>query len=538
MAAPTFTKSGFVAALKRVVAGARKYNAAGRLFFPAALVFLLGAGYLASLLPGIGASGDTIKFQFVGKILGVPHATGYPLYTVLNYLFVTLFPFGGTAYKANLLSAVCAVGACVMLFKLLRLLGVGNVVALVSALAFGFSKAFWSFAVVAEVYTLLVLFMAAVSYFLVKWHLQRRDRDFYLATALYALSFGNHLLAITLLPAFAFLVFATDRRVFIEPRKVLWVLAVVSLGALQYGFLGWRMALPETLYTEGLRYGAGSLDWPTFFYFVTGAQFKPAMFAFTLEEFLTQRVRLFLLFMQRDLPVLSTVGLFGVFGSRIGRPVRTFLLIYFLTNALYAVNYNIPDLEGYFLMNSWVAAVFVGAALERHVQWRLERRQRWIFAVLCCVPLVYFGARYPAVNRSDTSIQRTQTEAMLRAVGGDAVLLARNYQVGQGFLYYLLAEGQGEAQNLHAVSFRGNEGRLRGYAAGDQTLKPLAQREVPPGLPLYAYPCRPGGSAEAHAAELGLSALWTLPETPYLCRLELAEQGGTVFSRTDPYALP
>ena len=538
MAAPAFTKSSFVAALKWVAAGARTYSVAGRLFFPAALVFLLGAGYLASLLPGIGASGDTIKFQFVGKILGVPHATGYPLYTVLNYLFVTLFPFGSTAYKANLLSAVCAVGACVMLFKLLRLLGVGNVVALVSALAFGFSRAFWSLAVVAEVYTLLVLFMAAVSYFLIKWHLQRRDRDFYLATALYALSFGNHLLAITLLPAFAFLVFATDRRVFIEPRKVLWVLTVVALGALQYGFLGWRMVNPETLYAEGLRPLAGGLDLRRFRYFVTGAQFRPAMFAFTLEEFLTQRVNLFLSFMQRDLPALSTVGLIGVFTGRMRGPVRTFLLIYFLTNALYAVNYNIPDLEGYFLINSWVAAVFVGAALERHVQWRLERQQRWIFAVLCCVPLVYFGARYPAVNRSNATVQRVQTEAVLRAVGGDAVLLARDYQVGQGFLYYLLAEGQGRAHNLHAATFRGNEGQLRGYAAGDQTLEPLAQREVPPGLPLYAYPCRRGGSAEAHAAELGLNALWTLPETPYLCRLELTEQDSTVFSRMDTYALP
>ena len=551
--ATTLSRSGLVTVLKQVVTRARRRGLARRLFLPAVLVFLLGAGYLSSLLPGIGYSGDTIKFQYVGKILGVPHATGYPLHTALNHLFVTLFPFGSVAYRANLFSAVCAVGACVALFSLLRLLRVGPVVALVCALAFGFSKSFWAQAVVAEVYTLLALLMAATVYFLVRWHLERRDHDFYLATALYALSFGNHLLAITLLPAFVFLVAATDKRVFVQPRKVLWVLAVVALGALQYGFLWWRMVSPETLYAEGLRPHAGGLDLRRFRYFVTGAQFKPAMFAFTLEEVLTQRVPLFLRFMQRDLPALSTVGLFGVFGSRIGRPVRGFLALYFLTNALYAVNYNIPDLEGYFLMNSWVAAVFVGAALERHVQWRLARQQRWIFALLCCIPVVYFAARYPTVSQSDAFVQRIQTEAVLRAVGGDAVLLPTNYRVSQGFLYYLLGEGQGEAHNLHAVSFRGNTGRLRRYLSGDpvsedpalkdpvfknSVLRPLARQAVPPGLPLYAYPCYRRGSTEERAAELGLNVLWLFRETPYLCRLELAEEDGAAFSRTAVYALP
>ena len=56
------------------------------------LVIILGGVYFATLLPGVGYSGDTSKFQFLGKILGIPHPTGYPLYLVLNNLFVTLFP--------------------------------------------------------------------------------------------------------------------------------------------------------------------------------------------------------------------------------------------------------------------------------------------------------------------------------------------------------------------------------------------------------------------------------------------------------------
>lgn len=60
------------------------------------LVFLLGAAYLATLLPGIGYSGDTIKFQYLGHVLGIPNAPGYPLYLMLNHV-MSLLPFGSLA---------------------------------------------------------------------------------------------------------------------------------------------------------------------------------------------------------------------------------------------------------------------------------------------------------------------------------------------------------------------------------------------------------------------------------------------------------
>ena len=427
--------------------------------FSALLLLCLGWGYLATLLPGIGYSGDTIKFQYLGQVLGIPHAPGYPLYLVLNHLFVTLVPFGSAAYKVNLLSALYAALACLMLFKLLRLLGTGPFVALVAALAFGFSKSFWSQAVVAEVYTLLVLFIASVSYFLLRWHLKRCDRDFYLATALYALSFGNHLLAITLLPAFVYLVAVTDKRVFIQPKKVLWVLAVVTLGAAQYLYLWWRLNDPQTPYIEGLNAG-------NFFYYVTGGPFKPLMFAFTPAEVLTVRLPLFLSLMRDNLPVVSVVALFGVFVGHMPRGVRFFLLIYFFSNAFYALNYDIPDIEGYFLANDLVVAVFAGVALERLLRWGQRTPKRWqrwsVVGFLLLIPIAFFAARYPIVNQSDNTAQQGELEAALAVLGEDAAVVTLNYPSGQAFLYYLLAEGWG-ARNLHVADFGRNRELLRAY---------------------------------------------------------------------------
>ena len=365
--------------------------------------------------------------------------------------------------------------------------------------------------------------MAAVSYFLIKWHLQRRDRDFYIAVALYALSFGNHLLSITLLPAFIFLVVATDKQVFVQPKKVFWVLTFVALGALQYSYLWWRLTDPQTLYIEGLTR-------QNFFYFVTGGRFKPLIFAFSPGEVLTQRIPLALAIISNNQPILISVAAIGVFVGRMTRPVRIFLLIYFVSNAFYAINYNIPDIGGYFLANDLVVAIFVGVALERLTQWRFvkarpKQQQCWLLGCLCLIPVVYYVARYPVVNRSGDVRQRNATEIVLETVGKDAVLLSTDYQTGQGFLYYLLAEGKGEADNLHTIYFRSSVHRLQDYLDGNKTLG----RGVSLGLPLYAYPC-----PEERVAELGLRALEVSPKTPRLCKLETPDLGEQVNADKKP----
>lgn len=475
--------------------------------FSLLLTFSLSWGYLSTLLPGIGYSGDAIKFQYLGKVLGIPHAPGYPLYLVLNHLFVSFFPFGSLAYKANLLSAIYALGACLMLFKLLKLLGTGGFVAFVVALSFGFSQTFWSQAVVAEVYSLLVLFMVSVSYFLVSWHLKRHDRDFYIATTLYALSFGNHLLAITLLPAFVYLVAVTDRRVFVQPKKVLWVLLAVVLGAAQYGYLFWRLGSPETPYIEGF-------NGQNFFHFVTGGPFKPQMFAFTLTEIISQRIPLFLSFMLRNMPVLGLAVVGAIFARLTLRPVRTFLLIYFFSNAFYAVNYNIPDIGGYFLANDLVVATFAGLALGRVRRWA-RPANTWTLGFMLLLPLTFYLTNYRIVDQSGNTGMQARVERVLDVVGHDALIVTTGYPEQQALLYYLLGKGWGSERNLHTTSRRQVLNRLQVYFEEDKPLPVFGRTGPKAGLPVYAYPCDSDHfSGEAFTV--------TRPEQhlPELCRIE------------------
>src|SRR5215213_3410575 len=99
--------------------------------------------YMATLLPGIG-SGDTAEFQRVAPTLGVAHPTGYPLYTMLGWLWSHL-PLGGTpAWRMNLFSAATAALAVGALFLAARALGQARSVAAAVALTLAVSSTFWS----------------------------------------------------------------------------------------------------------------------------------------------------------------------------------------------------------------------------------------------------------------------------------------------------------------------------------------------------------------------------------------------------------
>ena len=219
-----------------------------RLFWYALLGIPLLILYWRTLLHGVGFWGDLAELQFVGKVLGIPHAPGYPLYVMLNHLFVTLFPFGSLATRVNLLSAVFTLLSIFVFFEILLQLKLRPYAAYVAALAFGLTTTQWFYALIAEVYSLNILFVALVILFLLRWHDTLADRDFYLACLLYALSFGNHQLMIALLPSFVYLVWVTKKDVFWNPKKILVVAGFVLLGFSQYLYIVVRSNNPDTPY--------------------------------------------------------------------------------------------------------------------------------------------------------------------------------------------------------------------------------------------------------------------------------------------------
>ena len=78
--------------------------------------------------------GDSTELALVAHGAGVAHPTGYPLWSMLAVVLARL-PGLDAALAANLLSALCAAGACLTLFLLCRRLEIGPAPSLAGVLA-------------------------------------------------------------------------------------------------------------------------------------------------------------------------------------------------------------------------------------------------------------------------------------------------------------------------------------------------------------------------------------------------------------------
>lgn len=115
--------------------------------------------YVATLLPGV-LPADAGEFQLVAETAGIAHPPGYPLYTMLAWLF-TRIPIGpGGAWRVNVFSAVTAAATLSLVFATARKLTRSLLGGLVAVLALGSATTFWATATQASIRPLTSFFMA------------------------------------------------------------------------------------------------------------------------------------------------------------------------------------------------------------------------------------------------------------------------------------------------------------------------------------------------------------------------------------------
>ncbi len=203
------------------------------------------AATLARTLPA-GDSGDLIAAAWT---TGVPHAPGYPLFTILGRLFAFL-PLGEPALRVNLVSLVCgslAVGLLAALAARLFeregstagewLLGAA---AAAGALALAFSTGFWTYSLEAEVFALNALF--AVLLLGLAWWWARRSasvRRFGLLALCGGLALTNQQTIVLLLPALGAIAWLAWRRLPPTAVQLAAGAGLFAAGLLPYLYLPW-----------------------------------------------------------------------------------------------------------------------------------------------------------------------------------------------------------------------------------------------------------------------------------------------------------
>ena len=203
------------------------------------------AVYVATLCPTIppGDAGELIACTWS---LGVPHPPGYPLYTVLGWLFAHVVPFGTPAWRLNLLSALCVAAAVGFVTLGARRLGAGRVAAAGAALAFAFAFEPWRAATGAEVFGLHATFVAALCWLALRW--PTTGRPPYLEAAVLGLAGANHQTSALLLPALAGWVVAHRQALGPRPEKALAICGALAVaGLLPYLLLMWTGTREDAL---------------------------------------------------------------------------------------------------------------------------------------------------------------------------------------------------------------------------------------------------------------------------------------------------
>jgi len=158
--------------------------------------------YLRTLCPTVYVEGSG---ELIGAahFLGTPHPTGYPLFCLVGRLFSAFLPLASAAYEINVASAFTGALAVLALAALVRERGLRHWSALGTGLVLGFSRTFWSQAVIAEVYGLSTLFAVVVIAAALRAAEQQEPRLLTLAAFLAGLGLTAHLNQVLIWPGLA-----------------------------------------------------------------------------------------------------------------------------------------------------------------------------------------------------------------------------------------------------------------------------------------------------------------------------------------------
>lgn len=172
-----------------------------------AIALLALAAYVRTLAPDLLYS-DSAEFQTLAYTLGTPHSTGYPTYLLLARL-VGLLPIGTPAWRINLVSALGAAVAVGGVYLLARQLTPDRIGPALGSLALALSGLFWSQAIIAEVYTPALAWLAIILALLWRWDAQFPGRcnspqaqwTLFAASTLAGLGLGMHMYVGLIAPA-------------------------------------------------------------------------------------------------------------------------------------------------------------------------------------------------------------------------------------------------------------------------------------------------------------------------------------------------
>ncbi len=350
--------------------------------------------YLKTLAPSVTFI-DSGELAAVACTLGIAHPTGYPLFTLLGWFFSKLPIASEEIVRLNIMAAAfCAAGVFVF-YHLVHFILSGvfatakskkednslaiRVASAGAALLLAFSETYWSQATAIEVYSLHVFFLAAVSFAFFKaaygdeWGNEKggvtksSNGWWYIFAFTLGLSFTNHMTTILLAPAFLFLYFATQGFDSSAWKRIGMMAIPFLIGLSVYLYLPLRAS-------QGAVMNWGNpISLERFLWHLSGKQYRVWIFSST--EAAGRQLKYFI----NELPYeFAYVGLalaiLGIlFLSRRNWKIGVTVLLLFFGCVFYSINYDIHDIDSYFLLAYFCIALLAGSGLLALYNWFSEK---------------------------------------------------------------------------------------------------------------------------------------------------------------------
>lgn len=355
-----------------------------RSLFPAFLLGLLAfLAYRLTAAPAV-LPGDAGEFQFTVPLAGVSHATGYPLYHILGWMWSFLYQ-RNPAQGVNHFSALWG-GVAVALFYLLAYEALTQLtvhlrwrwgatpVAAIAALVFAGNPTLWAQATQAEVYTLQAAFVAGLlgATLAIGGRETRADarppRPLTIgatAALLFGLGLAHHLTLFLLLPGLLVYLFLIQPDIF-APRNLLRLAPFLLLPLLLYLYIPLRA--PASPWLELSLAPAHTLDLfdnsvGGVLRFILGLGFAPALRgpAAAIAQIPVAAQNLFLHFGWAGLALIALGLLALVLEDQL--PALLLTGVSFLCLTIFNLFYGIQDIAAYYIPPYLIATLWLGLGL-------------------------------------------------------------------------------------------------------------------------------------------------------------------------------
>ncbi len=418
--------------------------------------------YVLTLAPSVTFT-DSGELAAACASLGVAHPTGYPLFVMLGFLWSWLPIPVPIIFKLNLFAAFCASLASLLFFELTllllsaiqeRYLNPSKVaketkkknakskfestlvrlerenliqIALAASLLFAFSRTVWAQATAIEVYSLHLVMLTLSLYLFLRFTLakdvQLKDALFW-AFAL-GLGFCNHLTMILLAPAMLYLYFHRFGFTTDAFKRIALMSLPFVLGLSLYLYLPIRSAMmPE------FNWGEVHRSFDKFFYHVSGKQYQINLFNGNWQP----QAKRFVSLLPFELALIGVA--LAVYGAvrlfQVQRSLAVFALLLVFGCMLYAINYNVHDVESYFLLAFLGLILLVGIGV-----FFLAHRRKEFARLSLFLPLIAIAINFNHNDKRHDTLVLDYTKTMLEPLEPNALVLSAQWDYFCSAFWYL-----------------------------------------------------------------------------------------------------